>query len=81
MINFFIDIYGADKFVYSLYSGSSDLKAPSKVLKLNWKGKHIETSFLDRPIQAFAVDENNKRLLAISTNKRDRQEVICYQLK
>lgn len=81
MIKFFIDIYGTDKFVYCLYSGSSDLEAPCKVLKLNWKGKHINTYQLDRPIQAFAVHKNNKRLLAISVNKQDRQEVICYQLK
>lgn len=77
----FIDIYGTKKFVYALYSGSSDLKVPSKVLKLNWNGKHIETYQLDRPIQAFAVDEKKNRLIAISLNKQEEQEVVCFILK
>lgn len=77
---FFIDIYGTEKYVYCLYSGSSDLTAPSKILKFNWNGKHINTFQLDRPIQLFAVDEKNKYIIAVSSYNTKGQDIIQFKL-
>ena len=77
---FFIDIYGTEKYVYCLYSGSSDLTAPSRILKFNWDGKHINTFLLDRPIQLFAVDEKKKEIIAVSSYNTKGQDIIQYRL-
>lgn len=78
---YFIDIYGTEKYVYCLYSGSSDLSVPSRILKFNWNGKHINTFLLDRPIQQFAVNEKKKCIIAISSYNTEGQDIIEYKLE
>lgn len=77
---YFIDIYGTEKYVYCLYSGSSDLSVPSRILKFNWNGKHIDTFLLDRPIQLFAVDEKKECIIAASSYNTKGQDLIKYIL-
>lgn len=77
LTKYFIDSYCTDKYAYFLYSGSSDLSTPARVLKFNWNGKHIVTYQLERHIQTFAVNEDNNCLITISSNE---QNIIQYNL-
>lgn len=77
---YFIDIYGTPLHVYCLYDGTPNFSDKSKVFVFNWKGKHINTIQLDRPVRKFAVDKNDKYIIAIATNDTEGQDIIQYNL-
>lgn len=80
LTKYFIDIYGTPQYFYCLYNGTSDFSAKSKVFIFKWNGKHINTIQMDRAIRKFAVDRDNKYIIAIATNETDGQDIIRYNL-
>lgn len=75
----FIHIYGTPQYVYCLYDGSNDFTNSSKILVFKWDGKHIATWQADRNLRAIAIDQENKYILAIASNKNG-QDIIRYDL-
>lgn len=78
IIKYFIGIYGTEKHLYCLYSGSTDLSTSSKIFKFNWNGKFIESFLLDRPIETFAIDEKNRSIITISSSNSEGKDIVIY---
>lgn len=76
----FIHIYGTPKYVYCLYDGSSHFTNHSKIAVFKWDGKHVVTWQVDRNLRAIAVDDEDKYILAISSNENG-QDIIKYDLE
>lgn len=77
---YFIQIYGTNKYVYCLYSGSSGIDCNSKVLVFNWKGKYINSYDLNRSVSCIAIEQCNNYLYGIARNSIGETEVLKYSL-
>lgn len=77
---YFIDTQSTSKYVYCLFSGSSDFSVNSKIFIFKWNGTHLKTIELDRHIRKFAVDRDNRFIIAIASTKGNGQDIIKYCL-
>lgn len=79
-IKCFTYICGTENYVYCLYDGSSNFSALSKIYVFQWDGKHITTLQTDNNLRAIAVDNEDKYIMAISSNNKNGQDIIKYHL-
>lgn len=77
---YFIQIYSTAKYAYCLYSGSSKVDQPSRVIILDWKGNYIKTLQADKPLTAIAIDSSNKYLLGITRNSEGGTDIVKYKI-
>lgn len=76
----FTEVYGTKRYVYCLYSGSTDFSAPSLIAVFTWDGKFVRTFQLDRPLSTFTMDEKDDFLWGISRNQNGGTDVVKYKI-
>lgn len=76
----FLDIYGTEQYIYTVYSEESDTSLPTYLLLFTWDGSLARTWKFDRNIRSISV-ENDKYLYGIRTLPDGSQEVCEYILE
>ena len=76
----FIYITGTKRHVYCLYDGTTDYTAQSKIVVLDWKGKHVKTYQADRCLKQIAVNEEETRIVALAANEDYGRDVVIYTI-
>ena len=76
----FIDICGTERYVYCLYSGSTDYKAPTHLIAFKWNGEHHKTWLLNQNIRAMDVWDDTY-LVGIKTGQDKEQKVYRYAIR
>jgi len=77
----FLYIYDTSRYVYCLYDGTPDYTALSKIIVLDWEGRHVRTYQADRCLKQIAVSADDAEIVALSTAEQYGQDVILYKIK
>ncbi len=78
----YVDVYATEKHLYALYLGLSnaDLERggnqPCYILRFDWNGKFMGGYKSDFLLMAFAVDEANKKIYAVTRPSGDSESML-----
>lgn len=74
----FIDLYGGTKYLYSIFSGSTDPKANNNIAVFDWKGNCIKLYTTDYKLQKICVDEINSKIYAHAIDKNYETVIVEF---
>ncbi|MCM1450355.1 MAG: TolB-like 6-bladed beta-propeller domain-containing protein [Clostridiales bacterium] len=77
----FIGLFATDKNVYATMHGISDPKVfPNYIYKYDWSGKLINRYDTGRQICSFCVDDQSKKIYAVSIGENGEQQLLKFDL-
>ena len=80
----FLDLYGTEKYVYTLYSGQIISQSKEEAFRgkdvfvYDWEGNPAMHYVLDIPISSIAITKDNKKMFAIAYNPEP--ELVMFDL-
>ena len=80
----FLDVYGTEKYVYTLYSGQIISQSKEEAFRgkdafvYDWEGNPAMHYVLDIPISSIAITKDNKKMFAIAYNPEP--ELVMFDL-
>lgn len=76
----FIDLYATDKYIYTIFSGSTNPKDTKNIGVFDWKGNCLDLYTTDYQLEKICVDEPNRKIYANGLDANLETVIVTFDI-
>lgn len=76
----FFDLYATGRYIYTIFSGSTDSKATKNIAVFDWKGNGVHLYTTDYRLEKICVDEKSGKIYANGLDKNFETVIFEFDL-